>query len=77
MVSTAPVSVQYSIDLIQEEARNLVQQKKLDRQQLIYTLCQYIPPREWPGVENELERYGYLLRDHLIDLLGSETWDED
>ncbi|WP_013324190.1 DUF4327 family protein [Gloeothece verrucosa] len=77
MVRTASISVQYTIDLIQEDARNLVKQGRLDRQQPIYTLCQYIPPREWSWVENELERHGYLLRDHLIDLLGSETWDED
>ncbi|ACK69658.1 conserved hypothetical protein [Gloeothece citriformis PCC 7424] len=77
MFNTASISVKYSIDLIQEEARNLIQQRKLDRQQPIYTLCQFIPAREWPSVENELERHGYLLRDHLIDLLGSETWQED
>lgn len=77
MVRTASISVRYPIDIIQEEARNLVLQRKLDRQQPIYTLCQYIPPREWPGVENELERHGYLLRDHIIDLLSSETWEED
>lgn len=77
MVKTASLSVKYTIDLIQGEARILVRQGKLDRQQPIYTLCQYIPPREWSEVENELERHGYLLRDHLIDLLSSETWEED
>jgi hypothetical protein len=77
MINTTSVSVKYSLTMIQEEARYLVEQGYLARQQPIYTLCQYIPAREWPSVECELESYGYLLRDHIIDLLGSETWDSD
>lgn len=67
----------YTIELIQEEVRQLVHQGVLGRQQPIYTICQYIPAREWPRVECELERHGYLLRDHIIDLMGRETWDND
>ncbi|HBB31919.1 MAG TPA: DUF4327 domain-containing protein [Cyanobacteria bacterium UBA8803] len=70
-------SVQYSIDLIKEEARLLVRKGAVNRQQPIYTLCQYIPPREWPYVEGELERNDFLLRDRIIDLLGREDWEED
>jgi hypothetical protein len=77
MITTTSVSVKYSINVIQEEARTLVSQGRLARKQPIYTLCQYIPAREWPWVECELERNGYLLRDHIIDLLGPETWEED
>lgn len=69
--------VRYSIEVIRAEAVQLVSQGVLDRQQPIYTLCQYIPPREWPSVECELERYDYLLRDRIIDLLGPERWQSD
>ena len=70
-------SVQYSLDLIKDEARQLVQKGLISRQQPIYTLCQYIPGREWFCVECELERNDFLLRDRIIDLLDNENWDED
>ncbi|HEY9649288.1 MAG TPA: DUF4327 family protein [Coleofasciculaceae cyanobacterium] len=70
-------SVQYSLDIIQEEARQLVKKGLVSRQQPIYTLCQYIPGREWVCVELELERNDFLLRDRIIDLLGCEDWEED
>lgn len=70
-------SVQYSLDIIQEEARQLVKKGLVSRQQPIYTLCQYIPGREWVCVELELERNDFLLRDRIIDLLGREDWEED
>ena len=70
-------TIQYSIEVIQHEAHQLVDKGYLSRQQPIYTLCKYIPPREWPAVECELERNGYLLRDHIIDLLPNEEWKDD
>ncbi|KGF73833.1 hypothetical protein DO97_10610 [Neosynechococcus sphagnicola sy1] len=70
-------SVQYSLNVIQEEARHLVRKGALSRQQPIYTLCQYIPAREWACVEGELERCDILLRDRIGDLLGREDWDDD
>ncbi|MGQ4647343.1 DUF4327 family protein [Lyngbya aestuarii] len=75
-VQSAP-PIRYSIDLIQEEARNLVEKGTIGRQQPIYVLCQYIPAREWVCVECELEECGYLLRDRVADLLGPEEWDND
>ncbi|UZQ55972.1 DUF4327 family protein [Trichothermofontia sichuanensis B231] len=75
MVNT--LSVQYSLDVIQEEARQLVDRGLLSRQQPIYSLCQYIPAREWVCVECELERHNFLLRDRIGDLMGSENWDND
>ncbi|MGL5032545.1 MAG: DUF4327 family protein [Microcystaceae cyanobacterium] len=68
------VPVRYSIQAIRDEALQLVQKGLLHRQQPIYTLCQYIPAREWPAVECELERHDYLLRDRLIDLFAKEVW---
>jgi hypothetical protein len=73
----APDRIHYSIEVVQEEARQLVTRGIVSRQQPIYILCQYIPAREWVCVECELERFDYLLRDRIGDLISQETWDED
>lgn len=70
-------SVYYSLNFIQDEARQLVQKGVISRQQPIYVLCQYIPAREWAYVESELEKYDFLLRDRIGDLLGHEEWEND
>lgn len=70
-------SISYSLDLIQDEARQLVHKGLVSRQQPIYILCQYIPAREWACIEYELERCDFLLRDRIADLLGYEEWDND
>jgi len=70
-------SVQYSINIIRDEARQLVQKGIVSRQQPIYTLCNYIPAREWVHVEQELERSDYLLRDRIGDLMSREDWEND
>lgn len=67
----------YSVDRLQEEARYLVEQGAINRQQPIYILCQYIPAREWVCVECELEKCDYLLRDPIGDLIGKENWGND
>lgn len=70
-------TVQYSIDVIKDEARQLVLKGIVSRQQPIYSLCQYIPAREWACVETELEKCNFLLRDRIGDLMGREEWDND
>ena len=70
-------TARYSIDEIKEEARQLVRQGRVDRQQRIYTLYQYLPPGEWHCIEGELERNDFLFRDRVIDLLGAQEWKED
>ena len=70
-------TIQFSLDIIQDEARHLVQEGLVSRQQPIYTLCQFIPPREWTCVECELEKCDFLLRDRIGDLIGYESWDND
>ena len=70
-------SIQYSLSVIQDEARELVQRGEISRQQPIYVLCKYIPAREWSYVELELENNEYLLRDRIGDLLGREKWEND
>jgi len=75
--STSKPSVRYSIDVLQEEARQLVEKGIVSRQQPIYVLCQYIPARDWVCVEFELEEGDFLLRDRIADLVGFEKWDND
>ena len=70
-------SLRYSIEVIQDEARQLVDKGVISRQQPIYVLCQYIPAREWVCVECELERCSFLLRDRIGDLMGHEEWEND
>ena len=80
-MNTATVSLlpafDYNIDTIKFEARQLVERGTVSSHQPIYVLCQYIPARQWVGVECELERNDYLLRDQIGDLLASECWDSD
>ena len=76
-ISTLIPSPYYSIKMIQDEARQLIDRGTIDRHQPIYTLCQYIPAREWVCVECELERCDYLLRDQIADLIACENWDND
>ena len=70
-------SLHYSIDIIRDEARQLVQKGAVSRQQPIYTLCRHIPAREWAVVETELESSGFLLRDRVGDRMGREDWEND
>ena len=70
-------TVRYSLDVIRDEARQLVEKGLLHRQQSIYTLCQYIPASEWQELERELELNEFLLRDPIIDILGKEEWEDD
>lgn len=70
-------SFQYSLDVIKEEARQLVYKGVISRQQRIYQLCQYIPVQEWVCFERELEKGEFLLRDRIGDLLSHEEWNSD
>lgn len=72
-----PTTFKYSIDMIRDEVRELLDRGFISRHQPIYVLCQYIPPREWVCVECELEKCDYLLRDQIGDLVASEHWDND
>jgi hypothetical protein len=70
-------SLEYSMNLLTDEARQLVQKGVISRHQPIYVLCQYIPAREWAGVECVLATHDYLLRDRIGDLLCREDWEND
>ncbi len=66
-----------SIDTIKNEAKQLVEKGIVSRSQPLYVLCEYLPAREWLGIECELERCDYLLRDRIGDLISCERWDND
>ncbi len=70
-------SYRYTLDFIRDEIRALVENGILSRRQPLYCLAQYIPAREWLGVERQLEEKDYLLRDRISDFLGSEDWSDD
>lgn len=68
---------QYSIEVIQNQVRHLLKRNLIGRQQPIYTLCKYIPVREWACFERELEEHDFLLRDRIADLIPNEEWRND
>jgi hypothetical protein len=70
-------TVKYGIEVIKEEALELVKRGLVNRQQSIYTLCKYIPHDDWVNFELELEKNEFLLRDRIIDLLNHESWEDD
>lgn len=69
--------LRYSISLIQDEARYLLEQGIVSRQQPIYTLGKYIPAREWNCMEQALAEHDFLLRDRIGDLVAAEEWLND
>lgn len=71
------ISFSYSLEILKDEARQLIETGVVSRQQSIYTLCKYIPVREWVTIECELERCGYLLRDPIGDLVSYDSWEND
>ncbi len=73
----SPNTFHFSINMIQEEVRQLIETGIVSRHQPIYILWKYIPAREWLCVEEELERSNYLLRDRIGDLIASQKWDND
>lgn len=75
MITSPLPATFFSLERIRATAIELVRQNRLDRQQPIYTLCQFIPANQWLAVERELELHEFLLRDHIIDLMSHEVWD--
>ncbi|MEM8677111.1 MAG: DUF4327 family protein [Cyanobacteria bacterium P01_G01_bin.67] len=76
MISTTSTK-RYSIATIREEASNLVQVGVVALNQPLRILFEYLPAKQWNSIECELERYDYLLRDRIIDLVGEPNWDND
>ena len=67
----------YCITDFQDEVRALVARGAIDRQQRIYELKTHFDDRQWQEVERLLNTYDYVLRGHVIDLIGEESWSSD
>jgi len=67
----------YTLDMLRDEARALVDKHIVDRQQPIYALCRFVSKNGWKCIKSELEEDEFLMRDRIIDLLAKETWKED
>jgi hypothetical protein len=76
MISTTSTK-RYSIGAIREEAINLLEIGVIAFDQPLRILFEYLPANEWNMIECELERYDYLLRDRIIDLVGEISWKGD
>lgn len=76
MTSTTSIK-RYSIATIREEACNLLEIGVIAFDQPLRILFEYLPAKQWNMIECELERYDYLLRDRIIDLVGEVNWDCD
>lgn len=68
---------QMTLSDIQDEVRAMVARGNVGRQQRVYELSQFFSDRDWPKVERLLESHEYLLKDFVIDLVGTETWLND
>jgi Domain of unknown function (DUF4327) len=69
--------IQYSITDLQDEVRALVARGLVGKQQRIYELRKYFSDRKWQTIERLLDTYDYVLRGHIIDLVGKESWTND
>lgn len=76
MISTLSTE-RYSINIIREEAINLVQVGVIALNQPLRCLFEYLPAKQWNLIEFELENHDYLLRDRIIDLVGQLDWESD
>lgn len=72
-----PAIQQYSITDLQDEVRALVARGAVGRQQRIYELSKYFSDRAWHNIERLLNIHDFMLRDHVIDLVGKESWAND
>lgn len=70
-------AMRHSLEVLREEARQLVLQGYIHRHQPIYILSCYLPPRIWTCLEYVLEEHNFLLRDRIDDLINQERWDND
>jgi Domain of unknown function (DUF4327) len=68
---------QYCIADVQDEVRALVARGLVGRQQRIYELKKYFGDRKWQNIEQLLDGDDYVMRGHIIDLVGKETWIND
>ncbi len=68
---------QYSIYSVKDEVRALVDRGSVNRNAQLYSLARFFGDKDWNAVEELLEDNEYLLRDHVCDLVGHESWTND
>lgn len=68
---------QHSIQSVKDEVRALVDRGSVGRNAQLYSLARYFGEQDWHLVEELLEENEYLLRDHVCDLIGHESWMND
>jgi hypothetical protein len=71
------VDIQYSMTDIQDEVRALVERGLVGKQARIYELKKFFSDRKWQTIERLLDMHDYVLRGHIIDLVGKESWIND
>lgn len=70
-------AMRHSLEVLREEAIQLVEQGYLQRHQPIYLLSRYLPQQIWTCLEYVLEEHNFLLRDRISDLINEERWEND
>ena len=73
----AEVNIPIDLKAIKDDIRRLVERGLLSRHQPISSAFKYLPSREWIGLELELERNDFLMRDRIGDLIPVERWTND
>ncbi len=76
-MALATSTKRYSIDMIKQEVYSLLEIGVITIDQPLRILYDYLPAKQWNEIERELERYDYLLRDRIIDLVGKLEWESD
>ena len=76
-MALATSTKRYSIDTIKQEVYSLLEIRIITIDQPLRILYDYLPAKQWNEIECELERYDYLLRDRIIDLVGKLEWESD
>lgn len=77
LMTSATTTKRYDLKTIREEVSNLVEVGVISLDQPLRILYDYMPAQHWYIIECELERYDFLLRDRIIDLIGKLDWSSD
>ncbi len=67
----------YDYEVFRDEVRYLIEQGQIRAHQPLYMLCKYMPTRDWPWIEQELEHHNLLPGEPISELLGNHRWDSD
>jgi hypothetical protein len=76
-ISLQTLNKKYSLDVIKEEAKVLLEKRVIERHLRISVLFKYIPQRNWHGFQRELELNDFSLCDQIGDFISQESWSDD